>query len=92
MEILLSLGAVVKLKDMDGKVMIIGYYPEDDISEEIYQYLTVSYPLGFHPETKLIMIDREMIEEVLFEGYENDLSQKYKEAISIVMNTEIEVL
>ncbi len=74
-EKILPLGSIVYLKNSKHKVMVIcrgAIYGGDDGEEEYFDYLGCEYPSGLERE-RTIFFNEESIEEVLFEGYVDEL-------------------
>lgn len=86
MEGLLPLGSVIKINNSEALFMIMGYFPSSEENDEIYEYMGVPYPLGFRPDDEIFMFDGDAIGEVLFAGYENELSKQYLEAMMTVFS------
>lgn len=68
----LPIGSIVKIKESDAYLMIIGYdYPKED---KVFDYVAVIHlaGIGFIPansDTDLVVFNRSSIEEVSFIGY-----------------------
>ena len=79
MEKLYPLGTVIRLKNSVSIVMIIGYYPVNHMTQKIYHYVAVSYPMGICKGNTMILLDEESIDEVIYEAYANDEALGYNE-------------
>ena len=55
---ILPIGSVVKLKNVEIKVMVVGYLPvsQDENAEE-HEYSGIIYPLGYQHEDEIIQFD-----------------------------------
>ncbi len=68
----LPIGSVVKIKESDVNLMIIGYnFPKDD---KIYDYVAVIHLVGIGLKmagrsTDLVVFNRSSVKEVFFVGY-----------------------
>lgn len=66
----LPIGSVVKLKNNDKKIMIIGYYSlEYNNSVKIYDYVGCSYPEGMLVRNNSYSFNHSDIASVVFTGY-----------------------
>lgn len=75
---MLSVGSIVYLKNGAMKMVVLGHCP---IREgKYYDYLGGEFPIGINPE-KLYFFNGDNIEEVIFEGYQDETNQKYLAAI-----------
>ena len=77
MEILYSLGTVVKVKDKPAEYTIIGYCPMDE-SGRVYTYMGVNAALGLSVNTNALPFDAEDIEKVVFLGYSEEKSERVR--------------
>ena len=69
----LPIGSIVKLKNNDNEIMIIGYYSvEYNDMVEIYDYLGCLYPEGLLLKNDFISFNHEDIVNCLFKGFENE--------------------
>lgn len=68
---LLPLGTVVraKIKEAVIDLMIIGYYPVDEKTGEIYNYTAIIYPMGMNLAVGTVLLAEENIEGIIQEGY-----------------------
>ena len=69
---LYPVGTVVKLKESDIELVIIGYARKDPESGIMYDYVGVHAVYGMSLSTDLIFFNEEHIEEVVFRGFEDD--------------------
>lgn len=67
---LLPIGSIVKLRDNDNRMMIIGFHPENDKGEK-RDYVAVVYPMGMMGIESMLFFNNSDIEEVVFQGYLN---------------------
>ena len=70
MDKLLSIGSVVLLKEINRRVMIIGYYPTTmlDDKEVTYDYSGCFFPEGLIDSKKAILFNRDEIEKLFHYG------------------------
>lgn len=79
---LLPIGSIVKVKNIEQRVMIIGVLQKGKaISEKTFDYVAVPYPEGLHDMRLNIGFDHNNIEEVVFRGYED----KERKAFLVVL-------
>ena len=75
MKNILPIGSVVKLKqESEVMIMISGYYPITE-GGELYDYFGVIYPCGILSEQSIFMLREEDIENVLFQGFQDDVGK-----------------
>ena len=74
----LPLGSVVKVKDSDKRLLIIGRGMKlyQDGSETIYDYGAVPYPEGIIGDQECF-INHSDIVEIVFKGYEDQDNEEY---------------
>lgn len=65
----LPIGTVVILKGANKKLMIIGYFPEDNKSKKKYDYVACLFPEGLMSSDSFYMFNKEKIQQVFHEGY-----------------------
>lgn len=77
---LYSLGTVVYLEDGTQKIMVVGrgvVYKDEEEEKEVYtDYMGCSFPEGIDPNNTLFF-NHENIDQVLFEGYDDDDNQRF---------------
>jgi len=68
---LLPIGSVVKLKEADKRLVIIGAMQQVNEGEEIkgYDYVGVPYPEGFLNSDSMILFQHEDIENISYLGF-----------------------
>lgn len=81
---LIPVGSVVRLKEVDALVVILGYFPDD--GERMYDYFAAPYPTGLASENHAILLDADGVAEVVSQGYLDDMGKKALEAAATVMN------
>jgi hypothetical protein len=74
MKNLLPIGSVVRLKEAEKSLMIVGTTQVDETGKE-YDYIACLYPEGYINETMFWMFNHEDIEDVRYVGYVNAESQ-----------------
>lgn len=68
-----SLGAIVRLKDTDKLVMIVGFNGNSSkLKDHDFEYVGVSYPDGVNVNNQACYFDDVHIDSVLFNGYNLD--------------------
>lgn len=87
----LPIGSVFKQKKKRAvPLMVIGYFPIDSNTEELYDYLAVIYPQGLISPTSVLLINQEEIGEILFEGYSDDESRELTRRFGEIASQDIE--
>ncbi|WP_231578884.1 DUF4176 domain-containing protein [Rossellomorea marisflavi] len=76
---LLPIGTVVKLSNMDKLVMIYGYNQIQVSTKKQFDYIGVPYPEGNISADYNVFFNRNLIEEVLHNGYVTDEDKKIRE-------------
>ena len=82
---LLPIGSVVRVAGEEDPLMVIGFYPEAE--GRSYDYLAAQYPQGLFEIPVMSAFDEDLIEEVLFEGYQDELGAQALEAAKGYMDT-----
>ena len=86
MKELLPIGSVIKTKkDSVDPLMIIGYYPIEKATQKLYEYLGTVYPRGMGGGRKLVLLNEQDTNEVLFDGYKNESACKIYKPLPAVM-------
>ncbi len=79
---LLPIGSIVKVKNIEQRMMIIGVLQiEKGAPEKSFDYAAVPYPEGLHDMRLNIGFNHSNIEEVVFRGYED----KERKAFLVVL-------
>lgn len=81
---LLPLGTVVRLTGGTKKLMVEGYHVKSADDDKIYTYCACIWPEG-HMENKFCLFDTYQIEEICFNGFQNDESKAYEEKINSML-------
>lgn len=76
---LLPIGTVVKLSKVDKLVMIYGYNQIQISTNKQYDYIGVPYPEGNISPDYNVLFNRNLIEEVLHNGYVTGEDKKIRE-------------
>ena len=69
----LPLGSVVKLKELETEIMIVGQYPitlSDDSVSHLFEYIGTSLPIGIMGSNTLYF-NKSDVEETIFIGYKS---------------------
>jgi len=82
-EKLLPLGTVVKLKNKERMVNIIGYFHNtyENKSLKINEYTGIDYAKGFKKDSEILYFDENEIENIYFMGYINQGTKKILEIL-----------
>lgn len=79
----LPIGSVVKLKNSEDKIMIVGYSAvEYHDGMEIYDYMGCSYPMGLLLNNKMCSFNHDDILECIFTGYKDEEYQVFNEKLN----------
>lgn len=76
---MLPLGSVIKIKER--KYVIAGYRPMEKDGAVAVGYLLLPYPLGYLNKNGLFLCPAAQVEEVLFEGYQNERAGRFLESV-----------
>lgn len=69
----LPIGSVVKLKEVEKRLVIMGIIQtEEGKVDKFYDYMGVPYPEGSLGPGLSFLFDEDKIEEVVFRGYEDE--------------------
>lgn len=75
---LLPLGSVVKLKESEGLLMVIGYFTvEQSRPDYVWDYAGVVFPGGCLDTTQTYQFDKEQIVEIVYIGYEDEEQHQF---------------
>ena len=83
MNIILPIGSVDKIRDVDHSFMIFGYLQQSATKEGVVDYVAVPYPSGNISIAHQIGFKMTDITEVLFEGYITDDFKPIKELLEL---------
>jgi len=75
----LPIGSVVRLKKDHRLIMITGYLPQNGVGQKMYDYSGCLFPNGM--STEALLFDRSQIDNVLFLGYQTNLSRRYMKVL-----------
>ena len=86
--ILLPVGSIVKIKNMEKEVMITGFYhiQKEDSTKKIYDYMGCIWPEGIIDTDQNLFFNNPDIDRILFEGLKNEEEQAFKEKLQVVYN------
>lgn len=82
-EKLLPIGSVVKLKAAERRVMIYGILQQSP-EDERFDYVGVPYPEGYTTVMTKVAFQHSDIEEVLFQGYEDEERAKFMVCLELM--------
>lgn len=69
---LLPIGSIVKLYNLEKKVMIFGILQQDLSGKNRFDYIGVPYPEGHQDPRINLGFNNQDVEEVVFRGFEDD--------------------
>lgn len=79
------IGTIVKLNGNDIlHVMVAGYLPQREDSG-VFDYFGVPFPYGLTDESNYICFNKNMIAELVFEGYEDEEGKEILSALEDVV-------
>ena len=84
---LLPIGTVVKLKQVEKSVMIYGYNQIQNSTNKQFDYIGVPYPEGNISPDYNVFFNRNLIEDILHNGYVTDEDKKIREEADREDNT-----
>lgn len=86
---ILPIGSVVKLTDIEVKVMIIGYMPVSaDDSEDVHEYSGIVYPLGYQNDDQIIQFDSSSISGIEYIGLQDREQMTFEENLISMIEEE----
>ena len=83
---LMPIGSVVRLKEAEKKLMIVGIKQLNEEKGTIKDYIGVMYPEGYLNRDVFFTFDQEDIEETIFEGYRSEEQAAFLEQVSEVLD------
>lgn len=89
----LPIGTIVKVKDIEKRIMIVGISQVREIEKlERWDYVAVLYPTGVYAENSFYFFNSEDITEIVFKGYDDEERQAFlkivNEAESLIAEAE----
>lgn len=83
MKSLLSIGSIVKIKEIPTRLfMILGYLPRTE--DKVYDYSAVVYPVGMTNLSGAFVFNQDVVEEVVFSGYMDEEGKAYIENLPAI--------
>lgn len=82
----LPVGSIIRAKEGDRYLMIIGIMLSKDDTDEIYDYTATLYPMGYNPEGEMYMLNESDIEEVYHEGYKTPNHENYIDELKALLH------
>ena len=76
---LLPIGSVIKIKKLDKPIIIVGYLVGD--GDKVYDYVGFPYPEGIYSKDTKVLFNKNVINEVVHEGYRFKNFKKVEERI-----------
>ena len=86
MKILLPNGSIVLLNDAVKRLMICGWYPEDE-DGKTYDYMGIFHPEGFVSIEYIFLFNHEDVKEVNFVGYNDSEFQVFAKRVTDELET-----
>lgn len=83
---LMPIGSVVRLKEAEKKLMIIGIKQLNEEKGTVKDYIGVMYPEGYLNKEVFFTFDQEDVEEIIFEGYRSEEQQNFFAQVSEVLD------
>ena len=74
---ILPLGSVVLLKGATKPIIVIGYLTMDSSNSKVWDYMACPYPVGVMGMDQNFVFQKESIEKVIFEGYQDEEGKKF---------------
>lgn len=84
MEKLYPIGTVVTFNDKPLEYTIIGYFPQNKETTEVFTYLAINASFGISTGPGAIMFNADKIGKVVFEGYQDPAYRKFSEKLKEV--------
>lgn len=78
-EDILPLGSIVKIKNLDDKLMIVGV--DQIVDGDPFDYVAFIHPYGYAGVRKIISFNAPAIEKVIFKGYRDSETDDFYEDI-----------
>lgn len=80
---LLPIGTVVRVKESEKNMMIIGVIPE--MEGVRYDYIAVLFPEGYLTEEQIYLFNHSDIEQVHYLGYMNIEYQEFRGSLNLIL-------
>ncbi|MGM0807409.1 MAG: DUF4176 domain-containing protein [Bacillota bacterium] len=80
---LLPIGTVVKVKDFKKLLMIYGRNQIQTKTNTLFDYIAVPYPEGNISEQFNVFFNRNMIDDVIYHGYESPQEVDMREKVEL---------
>ena len=78
---MLPLGSVVRLKEAEVNVMIIGRVIVNGNDSQIYDYVSCVYPIGIAGQNEMVFFNRDAIELVKFIGFQDEEELSFRSEV-----------
>ncbi len=89
----LPIGTICKIANNTKEVMIIGYLPKPNGTNDIYDYAAVTFPEGLINTDLIFGLNHNQITGILFEGYTTDESINFRGLINnFVVENNIQIV
>ena len=82
---LMPIGSVVRLREAEKTLMIIGIKQRNEEKGTVKDYIGVLYPEGYLNREVFFTFDQEDIKETLFEGYHSEDQEDFLDQVSKVL-------
>lgn len=67
----LPIGSVVRLKDAEKRIMIVGLNQREAETVKVWDYSAVLYPEGVNDSDSLLLFDEEQLDGLFFVGFQD---------------------
>lgn len=88
MKKLFTIGSVVKLKNIEKRVMIVGHLQREKEGNKAWDYAGVIFPIGVIDPDKMLLFNHETIERLYFIGLQDDESIDYMRSVFEYINSD----
>ena len=78
----LPIGSIVKLKKSREEYMITAVYMTDNETGQSYDYSACVHPFGVVNYNTALLFNADIIDQVIFTGYEDEKSKEYYDDIN----------
>lgn len=85
---LLPIGSVVKLEGADKTILVIGIKQRHPDSDEVMDYIGVTYPEGYINNVLFFTFNHDNITDIVFRGYECEERKEFLQAVAVMLKEE----
>ncbi len=83
---LFPIGSVVSLKNIEGRVMIIGHMQQQEGTETVWDYASVPYPVGLIDPSKFLLFNQDKIMTLYYIGLQDKEGLDYMRQLTLDIN------